>query len=128
MSAFSFDQGSLTFETEHFHQDGHRVPLSITVMRIQSSGLLLWSIVETAMPASPSTIDPRFAYFQAKRRFGLTDREHEVLALLLEGQSNAEISATLIISVATASDHVQNVMRKVQVQNRARIFKQVILA
>jgi len=59
--------------------------------------------------------------------FGLTEREHQVLELLLDGQSNAEISAALVIRAATVSDHVQSVMRKVDVQSRSRLFKQVIL-
>jgi|GEM_PF-5484213 PAS domain S-box-containing protein len=127
MAAFTIDKFATTFETVHYRKDGQRVPLSITVMRIGNADLLLCTIVETDTPANTPMIDPRFAYFRAKRRFGLTEREHQVLELLLDGQSNAEISAALVIRAATVSDHVQSVMRKVDVQSRSRLFKQVIL-
>ena len=127
VTGFTPDQLSATFETEHFHKDGRRIPLSITMMHMTGSSFLLCTIVETSGRASRSMNDPRSAYFQAKQRFGLTDREHEVLASLLDGLSNAEISTTLLISLGTVSDHVQSVMRKLKVKNRSRIFKQMLL-
>lgn len=42
----------------------------------------------------------------------LTDREREVLALMAEGRSNAEIASTLFISGASVSKHVANVFVK----------------
>jgi PAS domain S-box-containing protein len=126
MSAFTIDKLATTFQTEHFHKDGHRVPLSITLMRITGSDLLLCTVTETTAYRRTSTIDARSAYFQAKRRFGLTYREHEVLASIIDGLSNAEIATGLAISAATVSDHVQSVMRKLDVKNRSRIFMRVL--
>ena len=50
--------------------------------------------------------------------FGLTDREREVLRLLVEGQTNRQIAAALFISESTASVHVSNIIGKLGVANR----------
>lgn len=49
----------------------------------------------------------------------LTRRETEVLALLGEGLSNAEIAARLFISAKTAGNHVSNVLTKLHLRSRA---------
>jgi PAS domain S-box-containing protein len=48
----------------------------------------------------------------------LTDREREVLALLADGSSTAEIAKSLSISPATARNHIQNILHKLQVHSR----------
>ena len=49
---------------------------------------------------------------------GLTPREHEVLALLARGRTNGEIAKELFITTKTASVHVSNILRKLDVTNR----------
>jgi len=52
------------------------------------------------------------------KRLGLTPREMEVLALVADGRTNPEISTELFISTKTASVHVSNILRKLEVSNR----------
>jgi NarL family two-component system response regulator LiaR len=49
----------------------------------------------------------------------LTSREHEVLALMVEGLSNPEIAGRLSVSRSTARAHVSNILSKLDVSNRA---------
>ncbi|PTL59595.1 LuxR C-terminal-related transcriptional regulator [Paraconexibacter algicola] len=63
-----------------------------------------------------STLLPQVAGPQAAL---LTPREHEVVALLAEGATNAAIARRLVVSDATVKSHVRNVMRKLHASNRA---------
>jgi two-component system, NarL family, response regulator LiaR len=48
----------------------------------------------------------------------LTEREREVLALLVAGLNNAEIASKLLISLATVKSHVSNILSKLEVDSR----------
>ncbi len=51
--------------------------------------------------------------------YDLTDREMEVLILLVEGLNNREIAERLYVSRATAKAHVSHIFNKLGVSNRA---------
>ena len=48
----------------------------------------------------------------------LTPRELQILRLLAEGASTRDIADSLYISVATARNHVQNILRKLDVHSK----------
>jgi DNA-binding NarL/FixJ family response regulator len=50
----------------------------------------------------------------------LTDREREILQLIAQGHSNAEIAARLVLSLKTVQNHVSNIFSKLQVADRAQ--------
>ena len=51
----------------------------------------------------------------------LTDREREVLELMLRGHGNAAIARELFISSGTAKTHVSRILRKLGAPNRAAV-------
>lgn len=50
----------------------------------------------------------------------LTQREQEVLRLLVSGASNGEIAAQLVVSLATVKKHVSNILGKLGVESRTQ--------
>jgi DNA-binding NarL/FixJ family response regulator len=48
----------------------------------------------------------------------LTPREHEILELIAQGKSNAEIAEQLTLSLKTVRNHVSNIFNKLQVSDR----------
>lgn len=65
-----------------------------------------------------STLSPQAAMLE------LTERELEILALIVEGVTNREMASRLNISYSTVKTHIQNIFSKLQVTNRteAAIF------
>lgn len=49
----------------------------------------------------------------------LSDREREILTLIAQGATNAEIAAQLVLSPKTVRNHVSNILSKLQVADRA---------
>src|SRR5215469_8896886 len=60
-------------------------------------------------------------------RVSFTDREKEVLEMLVAGRSNKEIGAALGIEERTVKAHVAKLMRKVGVQNRIALLVHAII-
>jgi predicted ATPase/DNA-binding CsgD family transcriptional regulator len=53
----------------------------------------------------------------------LTPRECEVAALIVQGKSNGEIAAELVVSKRTVEKHVANILSKLWFTNRAQIVR-----
>ena len=49
----------------------------------------------------------------------ISERECEVLNLVLEGKTNQQISDTLFISPNTVKNHLKSIFRKMEVSSRA---------
>ena len=62
----------------------------------------------------------------AKNTYGLTDREIEVLGLIVEGMQNEQIAKKLVITLSTAKAHVHNILQKLYVENRTQATIQAV--
>lgn len=55
---------------------------------------------------------------QAHEADVLTEREKEVLKLMVDGLNNAEIAERLVVSLSTVKYHISNILMKLEVDNR----------
>ncbi|MGB5079743.1 MAG: XrtB/PEP-CTERM-associated transcriptional regulator EpsA [Burkholderiales bacterium] len=74
---------------------------------------LAWVRTQVSRPAESGSASPAGAGV-------LTSREREILRWIHLGKSNIEIGAILGISPLTVKNHVQKILRKLNVQNRAQ--------
>jgi len=88
-------------------------------------------LVVQSLPAKPgvglgTSVDGSVSTEQAsspKKRYNteLTEREQEVLHLIVEGKSNKEIAVALKVSSHTAKAHVANIIQKLAVDDRTQV-------
>ena len=70
--------------------------------------------------SEPANNSSGINYAKGKNLYGLTEREMEVLALLVEGLKNPQISKKLVITIATTKTHVHNILQKLYVKTRSK--------
>jgi NarL family two-component system response regulator LiaR len=58
--------------------------------------------------------------------FELTEREQEVLNLVVQGNSNQQIAEALFVTIATVKAHISNILSKLQVSSRAEAIAYAI--
>jgi ATP/maltotriose-dependent transcriptional regulator MalT len=84
------------------------VPLRAVIAKVASRAhIRLDNLAHQPVPATPHP-------------FGLTNREIAVLELVCHGDTNASIASKLFISEKTASVHVSNILRKLDVSTRVQ--------
>jgi DNA-binding CsgD family transcriptional regulator len=59
------------------------------------------------------------------KRLGISERETQIVQLLIEGKTNGEIALALCISQNTVKSHVKNIYRKLEVSNRIQLYRLV---
>ena len=67
---------------------------------------------------TPATISDAVA-----QQYGVSKREREIVAWIVQGKSNKEIATGLFISVHTVKEHVANVFRKTGARNRVQLTR-----
>ena len=76
------------------------------------SGLMATKVLKEFGRSSHSTQSP------GEYREALTEREHQILELIVEGLSNVEIADKVYLSENTVKKHVHNILEKFHANNR----------
>lgn len=79
-------------------------------------------LVLSSIQKSDNSLTPtgEINYKAGKNTYGLTEREMEVLSLIVEGLSNPQIAERLVITRATAKAHVHSILQKLYVDDRTK--------
>lgn len=78
------------------------------------------SIAELVLGRINSTDASNHNYDDVLEGLNLTDREAQVLKLIVDGLSNAEIAERICVSIHTAKAHVCNILQKLSVEDRTQ--------
>lgn len=83
-------------------------------------------------PMTPSIASKVLAMFKARKTFEknesfkLTERELEILKLLVDGMSYKMIAETLFISRDTVSSHIKNIYKELQVHSKSEAVSKAL--
>jgi len=83
--------------------------------------VVLARIAEREMAAMNDVSESRMNLEGAFARLDITPREGEIIRLVLQGKTNAEIAAALFISLKTVKHHLYNAYLKLRVKNRVQL-------
>ncbi len=102
---------------------GSRLNDALTYVAQEVSGLLQQSHLAVKGDSNPigtiaiRAIDPEYNIITVER---LTERELEVLQLIVDGYSNIAIAGALYITVGTVKTHVRNILKKLCAEDRTQ--------
>ncbi len=110
-----FDDDTRIFDSICHGADGYLLKNTPPIQLIQS----LEEVMKGGAPMSPFVAQKVFQFFRQKpaktEDYNLTNREKEVLELLVKGNSYKMIAHTCTISIDTVKRHLQNIYHKLHV-------------
>jgi DNA-binding CsgD family transcriptional regulator len=95
-------------------------PIAQLVYQISMSTLILYfagRYVYRPEPVPGSLLARDFV-----ERFGISNRESEIIALIIQGYKNNKIGEKLFISTRTVKNHVYNIYQKTKVENKVQLM------
>jgi len=89
---------------------------NVTVRELETA---IRAALEGKMTLSPEAVQSLVrATQQTSETEALTEREREILKLMVEGLNNSEIAERIVVSLSTVKYHVSNILVKLGVDNR----------
>jgi DNA-binding NarL/FixJ family response regulator len=86
---------------------------------VLSGGIYIPSEILDCGEATPPRLTNRQSPCESLKGIGLTDRQIEVLAVLMKGKSNKAIARTLNMGVPTVKNHITAILKALEVTSRA---------
>ena len=111
----------------------YSLDIYIGLISVLFTALGIWVATQLARPKVETVIVEKEVYLSHAEDFTinetelknlkLTTREYEVLQLLAQGHTNAEIGDKLFLSLSTVKTHVSNLLVKMDVKNRTQALE-----
>jgi DNA-binding NarL/FixJ family response regulator len=101
-------------------KDAGAVEIQAAIRTVHEGEALLDPAVQRRLIAQLRANEPRRLTPKEALPDGLTPREAEVLGLIAEGLSNAEIAQSLVVTEATVKTHINNIFGKAELRDRAQ--------
>lgn len=111
----------------------HAIDLYIGLIAVFFTALGVWIATQLLKPKTETVIVEKEVHLhlpgegsineQALEKLKLSNREYEVLQLLIRGYSNAEIANDLYLSLSTVKTHVSNLLSKMDVKSRTQAIE-----
>ena len=104
------------------------IPMAVRAMKLGAIDFVLkpfneQCLLEIVQKLPVEAMNPNPIEQINERISSLSERERQVIALILEGKLNKEIAYELSISISTVEAHRANIMRKMQAKNLAQLIK-----
>jgi DNA-binding NarL/FixJ family response regulator len=93
------------------------------ILAVAAGDAALDPSVQQTVVAALSTGTPSTSSSEDELPDGLTPREAEVLALIADGLSNAQIAEHLVVSPATVKSHINHLFAKAGIRDRAQAVR-----
>ncbi len=110
--------------TENIHTAIRSVNDGVAWIDPQIARLVLSSLQAPNQNSTPTSNG--INYKAGKDQYGLTEREMEVLALIVNGLTNPQIAEELTITRATAKAHVHSVLQKLSASTRTQATRKAM--
>ena len=110
--------------TENIHTAIRSVNEGVAWIDPQIARLVLSSLQAPNQNSTPTSNG--INYKAGKDQYGLTEREMEVLALIVNGLTNPQIAEELTITIATAKAHVHSVLQKLSASTRTQATRKAM--
>lgn len=110
--------------TENIHTAIRSVNEGVAWIDPQIARLVLSSLQAPNQNSAPTSNG--INYKAGKDQYGLTEREMEVLALIVNGLTNPQIAEELTITRATAKAHVHSVLQKLSASTRTQATRKAM--
>lgn len=119
----------LLFHSLHFHFQFSPFDIPLLLLYINLLPFIWYKLVFLKIYGDDHVyMGTKFVLNKIVKEHHISDREREILELVLQGKSNKEIKGMLFISLSTVKNHIYNIYQKLGVKSRGQLVHLILEA